>query len=152
MKKYFNPQALNIVRELKGVLSPSALIAEAALKMLVLKAETNQKLKEQAAVLREIARDADNELKKMREETRKRIAEVDEKHEDVMQRLRAAQPELKEIEFSMNLEDGTYEEVGPRSLDDDNNATPEKDAPEEMVVNITTMVSDLLNRIGGVKS
>jgi len=149
--KAFNPAALKIARELDGMASPGAIIAESAIAMLQLKVETDLKLKEQTAGLRETADNAEKQLRKLRTDARREIAIADAKHEDVMQRLRAAQPELQDIEFRINLEEGTFTPERDRSLDAQDNETPEKNAPKETVVNITEMVNDLLSRIGGLR-
>jgi hypothetical protein len=53
-------------------------------------------------------------LEDLRSATQKEIQRCEDAHEAAYTKLRALQPELKDIEFTINLDDGTYEPLRSR--------------------------------------
>lgn len=143
----FNPQALKIAQELKKFDAPAGIVAKCALDMIEIRNEIREELKKQADVMRKIARDGEKKLSKAKKQAQDEVKKVEKQHDAIMERLREAQPELRDIEFRMNLEDGTWTHEGPRSLDQENNATPEVSATPEVMASIHDMVGDLMKRI-----
>jgi len=66
----------------------------------------------------------------------------------VMARMRAAQPELNECEFSVNIEEGTWERTGPRDKEEKKEAMPEVKEDDSAMKNVRDMVDALLKKIG----
>lgn len=144
--KPLNPEALKIARELLTIKGAAEVVAQVAIDHLAIKKEIGDELRVKAAEMREIAKNGEKRIDALREDGLKRVAEVEKQHEDVMNRLRDAQPELHRFEFRLDLEAGTYTPEAGRELDAESNSTPEKSAPDAQNDNIRAMVDGLLSK------
>ena len=127
--KALNSAARKIAAELKTIAPSAGGLADLAIKMIEIQQETRAKLKEMGAEMRKIA-----------DESQKRI-------DAIMERLRDAQPELKTIEFELDLKNGTYTYTEDRDMTE-GNPTPEESASPKVMSDIEEMVNQLMKRVG----
>lgn len=138
--KKFNPEALKIIKEMEDLKTPAAVMITAVQKAQELREEIHEELKKQSAIMREIAEKGDTRLDALKEEAREKVKKVEFLHKDIVNRLREVQPELKNIEFKMDLEEGTYTPTEVRG--------EQEVKHEEVTDEIKKMVADLLRKVG----
>ena len=143
----FNPKALAIAQELDKLTAPAGVMLDSLQRAQQLREEVREELKKQSKIMREIAEKGDEELDKLKEEAKKRVREVERMHEDIVDRIREAQPELKDIEFKIDVDEGTFTPTEKRALKPEHNAQPEQNVPPEVVDEIKKMVDDLMKRV-----
>lgn len=157
------PEAFKIGKELLDQISPEGVIARAGIEMLMLKGEARNELREATNAIKELVRRNEKKIKELQTQTKKDAIAAAELHDAVLERMRAVQPELGLIEFSMNLEEGTYEEQGPRDEENDESAMfkqaginleslgvdgiPMNEKSMKMGTDVTNMFGDLMKRL-----
>jgi hypothetical protein len=149
----FNPEALRIARELvdnKAELPD--ILAKMAIEVIEVRNHYKKLLHEKTAELRALVREGAQKMDTLKEMGLTAIQQMEKNHNDVVERIRQAQPELQDCEFKFDLEDGTYTIYGPRGTAIDDDEEEEKKEPEPELNEATAatkkMVEDLMARIG----
>jgi len=145
--KALNSAARKIAAELKTIAPNAGGLADLAIKMIEIQQETRAKLKEMGAEMRKIADESQKRIDALKDEGSKKIGGVEKQHDDIMERLRDAQPELKTIEFELDLKNGTYTYTEDRDMTE-GNPTPEESASPKVMSDIEEMVNQLMKRVG----
>lgn len=141
----FTPEALEIAKELMNLHTPAEFLIDTVKELAEIKDEVRKELAEQAKKMRKIAQDGEKRMVELKNRSQKAVKDIGEKHDSIMQRLREAQPELKTIEFKVNIEDGTFTPTHERDLSTP--LRPEDTAREENLSAAKDMVNELFDRL-----
>jgi predicted phage tail protein len=142
MKQKFNPEALKIAKELLDITPIAATISMNVQAMDELRNEIKDELMEKSKELRKIAKDGDRKLTKMKENAKEEVDKAREVHNAIIARIREAQPELKDKEFRMDLDEGTFTPYGPLGCD-----PREGENGEEIPLDVQTVMNALFDKV-----
>lgn len=112
-----NERASAIAKEIIGKRTAEGEARLGMEKLEVLKEEYKARLKGLADEMRNLAKEREVAIAKLREETKEKAIAADEYHDQFIAKMREAQPELQEIEFSLDLKEMTWKEEGTREND-----------------------------------
>lgn len=108
-----NEAALQIAHRIAALKDPGDIMADGIRQLAETKKEILEELQRRAKALREFAQEGDKRQKALKEQTQLRLNEYTEQHAALIQQMREAQPELKDVEFSFDMRDGTFTAMGP---------------------------------------
>jgi hypothetical protein len=97
----------------------------------MINAEESVSPQEYVDELKKIIDEREEKLAQLRERTKERALTAEDLHNEIIRRIREAQPELQNIEFGLNLASGMYSNEGPREVQNEEQAQ-EEIATEEM--------------------
>ena len=109
-----NPEAAKLAR---GDGPMFAFLAEVALRAMNIKNEVRDALQKQGAIMRKIAEDGERRLEESWDDALARARSISDEHSKIIDRMREVQPELADVEFSYDPEEGTAEIIGPLGCD-----------------------------------
>lgn len=128
-KGKLNPVALAAARRTPDITKDAA---AALLQLMKRKEETKKEIQKHANAIRKLMEQTEKDVEKVKSEQIKNIDGMQKTHEARIQEMRDAQPELRNVEFSFNVEDGSFIVKGPREPDEEEPAKKEE-APKEAV-------------------
>ena len=131
-----NEAALALIR--KTLPSPPALtLANFAAEMIQIKNEVNEELKKQAKIMRKIAQKGDDRMNVVKKRIKTELIPLEDIEHDVfIAKLREVQPELKKIEFSIDIQNGTYTPLSLRDTEEEEDDNPTKALVQELLKRI----------------
>jgi hypothetical protein len=149
MDNNLNSEAVKIVKNMADLRDRALNTLRLAMERDAVRKEINTKLRAQAAILRKIALDGEKQLAAIETKGVELAASLDEENQQYVGKLRAVQPELREIEFKIDPNAMTWESLGPRDSGlDQHNAPQELDLSPENMLNVQNMVNEAMKKMG----